>query len=425
MQIRFTPTPIPATISLPKGTLEGSPLTQGQRLEATVLAKLEGQLALRLGDGSVVEARSTLPLEPGTRLQLVVELGKDQVLLRLLDPPPSGATLARALRTVLPHQGSLEPVLRLLTRLVADAGKALPEPVARATKEFLGALPTHHELTTSAGLQRAVRDSGLFTEARLAAGDANLSRDLKTQLHRLASALRSYAAAGTPRQAPSRTGPAPPRTPPPGTPAAPTPNTPTAERPVQTRAPAAPEAPPSDSKAAEGKRAAAQTRTAHGRAALDQQLGGDLLRRTEAALSRVQFHQLSSLPTRDRPDPMWLLEVPIRQEGEDPPLRLRIRREADARRAGEDPRWSVTLDFTTGDHGPVAIIVTVAGQSVSTTFWSERAETAALFNEQMEHLRERLEETGLSVSNLASQVGRPPAEAGNPSLPTDLLDVKA
>lgn len=147
----------------------------------------------------------------------------------------------------------------------------------------------------------------------------------------------------------------------------------------------------------------------------------DLSRQIEAALARVQLHQLSAAAP-DANAPAWAGEIPLRHGDAVDVCRLRIDRDGgqDAERAASG--WSawITLDLRT--LGPLHVRLTLGGGRLSTTVWAEAEATAALVSEHLDTLRQSLRDAGLDVAALQCHRGRPrllPADR----LPTGLLDI--
>ena len=349
----------------------------GQILQAIVVDRPALDVAaLRVG-GTELRARTLLPLAPGEKLTLRVERAGDSVALRVLDATrqqlvEAAATRARALRAALPHEIRLDAALARLASMVGTSRFPVGQPAAPETAavlRLLAAVPRPDTLTESTGLRQALRDSGVFLEARLATlaggtgGRAELATDFKAQVLRLLALL-----------APSRADPAP------------------------AQSPAA--APP-------------------GEPALVAKLNGLL----EGALHRVHSQQLASLAARESAVPTWHFELPIRLGPEYEALRLRVEREPPPPGAEEEPRWTVNLALTPGDLGPLHVRVTLSGNTVSSTLWAERPETASLVRERLDELRSSLDGAGFAVGRMQCLDGCPPAARADP--PGALLRVKA
>jgi len=138
----------------------------------------------------------------------------------------------------------------------------------------------------------------------------------------------------------------------------------------------------------------------------------DLLRQAEAALARIQLHQLASQPRdAERGWLEWLFELPVRRGDEFDLWSVRIAREARDRSTPvrkTQPRWSVQLAFDLPGLGPVQAQVTLQGERVSTRFWAGREDTLPLFRAHLQELQRMLGEAGLEVGELDCQPGPMP-----------------
>ncbi len=348
--------------------VDGGGWTRGWRVGGTlraVLVETHGAdaLTLRLG-GRLIRAagRGLPPLVPGTVLRLRVETLGLMPVLKLLLPAAEGpaADVAAALRASLPQAGALEP---LLERLIAAASRTAPAPPAEAAA-LLGALRGPAELTQADTLRAAVLDSGLFLEARLLAGAdaAALAGDLKAALWRLLAALES--------------------------------------------------------------RAGPSARPDAGSPSPDTATPGGLLRgAAEAALARLQLHQIASLPQRQS-GTHWNVLIPV--FGTEPHVvELRIDAEAGDRPQRTATRaWSVLLHLDLPRLGPLQARIRLDAGGIDATLWSERAPTHAAACRHLPQLRDRLRAAGLKVGRLECHRGHGPRPA--PSLPgAPLVDLEA
>jgi hypothetical protein len=375
-------------------TLSTSPSGQqawqvGQILQATVLSVgQDGALSLRLGS-TTVQAQAQFAAAPGQTLALeVVDAGSPPVL-RLLAPPTADEVAARATRSALPRQDGLPPLLANLNQL-ARQGDTQDSSLARLTRlvaQVVDTLPSASKVSSGAGLRQALLDSGLFLERNLAQAQTSgrppqVSADLKAGLLRLVSLLVSEAG----DQASGRQS----ATPSPSVPAAPQP-------PLRGTAPQ----PQANVLPTLGE-------------SLQNLDSGELLRQVEAGVARIQLHQLASLATDDRPQPLLSLELPVRQGERTDVFDMRIGKEP-GRDPGQSDVWSVTLAFELQNLGPVRARVTVADKQVSVGLWAERAGTAALFERQIETLQTGLRDAGLTVGRLSCGCGTPPEPERPPS----------
>jgi hypothetical protein len=371
--------------------------TAGQILEARVVRQaLDGTVTLRIGNNEV-QARTGLSLAADQAVTLQVAQSGVQTVLRVLHvgdlsgtPHATQSTaadspepiLAQAWRQVLPRAGDLQPLLDRVRELIQPDARAtardLPEPAAQALRELIQRLPPLEKLLTASGLRRAVDDSGVFLESRLAqalaqGSGAAVQNDLKAALLQLVSQLRAL---------PPAPGHAPP------------------SPPAGTAPPAAPPVPAESPVAA-------------------------LLRQADAALARIEQHQLAAIPTQTTTAAPLLIDLPIRPDQRANVLSLRIEEHGRSGHSAEAPGYfSVWLKFDFGTLGPVQARVALGGATVSVGIWAEQPGTAALFNHHLAELDSALRAAGLATAGLHCDAGAPPA-ADEPARPSGLLDERA
>jgi hypothetical protein len=348
------PTPASIAVATPaRGDTTLATWRVGQVLAATVVSSPQpGRAELRIGNLQVAAQTGNLQLTPGQALRLEVASLKEVPVLKLLGVLQQNP-VNQAVRDALPRQQPLAPLLGMLARI--GAGGQLPPEIARLAQELMARLPTPASVGNPTGLRQALRDSGLFLEAKLArttppqvaaapggnpapAKAAELSGDLKANLLRLVQALRNNAANSAPAGARPAGGT-------PGVPAAATPGTPVlATAPLPAAALAAARLPPGtllDPGAPLQRGHPPLPPVAAQFARLQEQAmnRGELLRQAEGALARVQLNQLSSLPQERAQAAEWLIEMPVRRDGETDVWGLRISRDPErGRRARRGSR---------------------------------------------------------------------------------------
>lgn len=396
-----------------------SSLRPGQTLQARVQDSPRPDVARLQIQDVTVTARTARPLTPGQTLKLTVVEGGDTPQLRVLDAqrPASGQDV---LRLSLPRQLPLRESLGQLTRL---SERALPLLVPRGREALQSLLLRSIPLRQLSAdrVRQTVQDSGLFTEARMAAGKPPSPGDQKLLLLRLAEALPSRPAAATPAATAPAAGQ--------GTGSA-----------VTLAAQAAPAALSraalaGNSASLEGDLPAPLSRTllqdnaqsnahqlAAGRghpaaaaasASDPQAVVERLWRLVEASLARIHTHQAASLPRDDQPTGAFQLEIPLTLPGLPPQaVDLRIEAEAEAEKETDsEAGWLVTLGFQFSELGPVKAGVRLAGGRISTTFWCEHPQALQRFDRELPTLHAALEAAGLEVAHLAASRGRPPGDA--------------
>lgn len=351
----------------------------GQLLQATVLSNPgAGLYVLRIGQGTV-EARTTLQLGPGQALTLEVSQAGAQPVLKLV-PAQVSDTLARALRTALPRQQPLAPLLREFAAAAQTPAAELPAAATRAVRHLLTQLTSLTQLLRPEGLQRAILNSGLYLEAKLAHAAATgtppqTQEDFKANLLRLAAAL----SASPPAQAPSAS-------------ALPEERVDGAMQPHPRSDTPAP--PP-------GRGGVSDT---------SETAQHKLLLQTDAALARVQTQQARTLPHEHAGGQTWTIELPLRVLERVDTLQLQIQREDESGSCAVDARhrWSVWLSFDLEPIGALSARVSLWGEEVTASFWAARDETAELVQTHLRELESRFREAGLAVSTLSCVTGAPP-----------------
>ncbi len=414
----LTTTP-PAALTLTGNTADLSAWKVGQLLQAQALTgTVNNLITLRIGP-TTLEAQTQTPLSAGQTLTVqVVRLGEQPILKVLPQARPIlNDPLANALRTSLPKQTGLAPLLANLGLLAQSESAAtgvtapsLPATVLQAAAQIYRALSFSHQAVSADGLQQAIRATGLFLESKLAllarGGSAALETDFKAALLRLQAVLDEN----------TRPAPASPPPSPAGAPAEPRAATPPRTTVVLPPPPLREVLPQ-----AQAASAPTLTRTTLVGAVLD-----ELQQQTEGSLARLQLHQLASVPDSAQAQPYWLLELPLRHQAQVDLFQLRIAHEApdgpaDATATGYP--WVVNLAFDLPGLGPVQARVAVLGEQVSTTFWAEQANTTQAFRRHLEMLRRNLQQAGLAVGDLACRTGQAPQSPTGPRVP--LMDTRA
>jgi len=149
---------------------------------------------------------------------------------------------------------------------------------------------------------------------------------------------------------------------------------------------------------------------------------------TEAGLSRINLHQIASLPDDkaasmrgDQPDLRWSCEVPVNVDGRTAMFGFVIER--DGHRAAPEHKkknWRVRAALDLQETGAVEADVRLSGEVVAAGLLAERAETAALLEAALPMLRDGLTAAGFEVETLSVRIGRAVAEAGPPGHFMDL-----
>ncbi len=324
----------------------------------------------------------------------------------------------------------------------------LPPAVTRALGSLLSGFPTPAQVTEPRGLQQAVRDSGLFLEARLAetvrrsatsGTDARAAAAAITRTDAKAALLRTFSALEAQARGEG------------------IPQLPRHDRPLtpdqvlrvlagvsaRASAPAATGTPAGTGATVPGEAlqlgfpapvsVAGTAPTLPPGGALDLALSV-LLRQLAANISRVTVQQVQTAAAQQvaGADPgtlnSWQVELPVRHaDGGLHVFQLRI--DEEERGGGTDGndeekvrQWKVTLAFDLPPLGPMYAQIRLREQHVATRFWAERQATLEAVRAELDGLKERLGALGLQVEELDCMQGAPPVR--RTTLSQQLVDIR-
>ena len=347
-------------------------LQVGQTLEARVLQQVQpGLLRLQIATTELL-ARSQVMPPTGSRLRLEVLKGQPLPELRILRESTALERQQHAVRSAMARQLPPAEVRGLVDTLRPQARTPAQAEAVRQLTSILQGSGVRLDRLTPTQLQRAIAQSGLFHEARLAGTRPVDPGDTKT---RLLSLLALFKNDGAPDQKNLR--------------------------------------PPPGGEAASGARAAGTD-----------SLLGRLIRLVEASVSRIQLQQATALPVEEGPRQAWQIDLPIQLADETHEAMLRIEREA-ARDDEGASTWAVNLAFQFDSIGTLQTRIALAGDRVSATFWSERDQTYRRIEQRLPKLKTAFEAQGLEVVHLAGVLGAPTEPLIRVPMPNSLLDERA
>jgi len=358
--------PIPITQILLPAALQTSrePLLQqlkpGQILQGTALSEnINGRLSLQIGVTRLI-AQTQLSVRPGQALTLQVVSADKTPELRVLLPVTLESLKAAALKSLLPRQQPLPEAFQALAQVVRAAARepAFPSAVREQAQALLQRLPSPESPAFRSQLQRAIVDSGLFTEPRLLRGVAEPG-DMKLLLTRLMERIVQLLPENRLQPLPL-------------------------EPKLLAMAPKSPPEPLPDS-------------------GIKLLIG--LLKHLDGAVARMQTHQLASLPREEGTQPVWQFELPVRNGERFDLFHIRIGRESGAGAVETETAWSLTLHMELEELGPMRVHLRLQGESLSTLIWSQRPDTDRRVRERLGELRNAYEERGLTVQRLEARVG--------------------
>jgi hypothetical protein len=272
---------------------------------------------------------------------------------------------------MLQRQAGLAPLFANLHAIAQGSiSLALPKTLPPAIQQVLAqALPAERQVPTAAKLREAFQASGLFLDARQAAGlPAPRQGDLKAGLQMLRETLLPIIDALSPDPKAGRHDHS---------------NGQTADQQAGATDPSARLAPPrrdgplSPQPALEPSLAPGEKPLAIAETLLDQ---------TEAALDRIKLTQYASLPLEParqdgaQPAQRWLAEIPLAFQQGITMLPLQVERDAPRRDAqgASLPIWRIRFALDVEPMGPLQGVVTLQGRDVGVSIWAEREETSQL-----------------------------------------------
>ena len=397
-------------------------LRPGQTVQARVLdVPQAGRLKLAIGTLEL-QVKTPLSLKAGDTLLLKVVKAPDPLELMLLRPAATGDAKAKALRTALPRQQALAPLLNQLQKLIpggertpppapstttvpgsqaqppvthqtstpvpagtqpapAATSTSLPRPPPslpaaqrQAIDQLLALVTTGSRPISTESLRQAFEQSGLFLESHLARQQAPVL-DLKAALLKLLFQLRG-----------------------------PEPETPA--RPGQL-------APGTDGKAAVDSLPVPRPLA-------------ELIPATEGGLARILINQMASLlPTPETTQQAWQFELPLRHHQGIDNFQIRFEKQAPTAGRGGEPGWSVRLDFDLQGLGPISVRLTLRGEEISSQFTVARADSAQRIGRAMPQFIEALGRAGLQVGRMSIAQGEASDDSAAAAAGHSLLDEKA
>lgn len=367
---------------------------------------------LRLA-GVELSIRTANPPQAGDRLLVEVLRGGNHPEMRVLErqtgsvpTPPAGGTqgatnsaptttprsttelAGRLLSEALPRQQGLAPLLASLRAISSLPPGTQNQALQQALSPLSQAMRGIGELSRPEGVQRAVAESGLFTENRLLglpqrSGSESLlvSRDLKLALNRSLQGIRAAMSTGQLPSATANTGPQSAGAPPPGGQWSPQP----------------PNPPPSGALLRELP-----------------ELLRIVVRQIEGALARTELHQAASLQDEDGSRPQFWLEIPVRRQETDDVWQFRFERGRRRDAEGQIP-WRLVMSVALPELGPLHAELSWRDNGMSARLLAEQPETVEQIRGELSSFRKRFQDAGVPLKELAVQAGAPKHPPVGPS----------
>ncbi len=400
----------------------------GQLFEATVIGRTtENSITLRIGRENF-SAATRLDVANGTQLTLRVTKTTPLPTLEVVTPP-NNKTLQTAIengfKANLPQQ---LPLKHALPPLLSYVKQAPPTPdtkaLTTAVNRVLEKLPDLGTLATPQGLRRAVKDSGLFLEARLAvqpqaAKTQPAQHDLKHQLQLLRSLIdRHTTTPAVKREPPAQTPESSPGTreppPPPTADRLPTPAL-TTRRSTFTTPVAArgTELSPGSRAPSNTNESAPLTRPNVEPRALTQNL--------DAAVARIETQQLKAVNAALEQHTYLATEIPHQRAGTVDVIELLFEQERDAETSDQNPPFTATLEVPVAETSSLRAKIVLHEGLIHVNLWSEDQALVEHIERHSSALEIALAEAGLNVGEVG--VKRTPKPDPHRYVPKNLLEV--
>jgi hypothetical protein len=352
-------------------TRQAAPLKLGNIIEVIVQARLGGNqfLLQRLPGGETLSAFSHIDLPLSQRIQIqVVHLGSAPELRILPVPTQAEAVVPQALRELLPKQVGIGELIKSLELLSRTNSSNLPDSVRLAIENLTAAIPKTKQLFTPKGLQDALRNSGLFLEATLAANLTNknpfFGNDIKARLLSLLAAVQESV-----------------------------PSTSEGTSALQLQKNSLPPG------SADFSQSVPEIENGNSNSEiidLDK-----LVLKTEGALAKVIIDQLASQP-QDNGVVTMQLTIPFKEGNYQDTVQLVINSDGSATCNDENPlsSWTAAIELQPPGIGKFNAHIVWNGSRIDTTLWSDREETQVLMQSHCELFRARLKQVGLEAGNI-------------------------
>ena len=391
---------LPPQFNLGKTQAAISSWKVGQLLQAIVIKINSPASAILQFSSQQIQAETPRPLTLGQRLAVeVLSLGQKPVL-KVTSPVMPESTLNTAIRQALPIQTGMAGLLANMALISNQqvASLPLPMPTQALIKQLVSKLPDKNNIGSAKEIKRAIKDSGIFMEAKLghtkqsqgntSKTDNSLNSDLKASLLKLLGSINKETARINSQANTIR----------PGSPL--TVTTPTSVT-TTILTPPLPGSQPQPQ-----KRQAPNIANTQNMLTILLELG----KQVEGVIARTQLHQATSLPAGSEQAPILLaFELPIKNDEKIDIFHLFIEEDTKSSNDEEEQkkRWSITIALDLENLGPMYVRLNLANEKISTTFWAENPKTSEIINQHLDSLNQRYKQSGLEPESTQCFQGLP------------------
>jgi Flagellar hook-length control protein FliK len=424
-------TPTPLSIKVAKLNL--SQLFLGQILNATVVSKKSpDSFILQIGNQQF-EAKTDqrIPLNIGQQLKLSVEKLDSPVTFKVLEQNTTKViheAKQQLLRENIPKQAGMEKLTTVLAQVsknVKDVIKTLPAPIEQQFKKLIEQLPVRSSLNNEAGLKTAIKNSGIFLEAKLLTeasnkpesfiktsnsasqkasthtiaqsllqtGKLDIATDLKTNLLQLSDVISKYKQST---------------------------NTTSQVNSFFKQAVLA------DSEMTSNISSKTRNTNANTTKAIEMALKveADILsKHIESSIARIEVNQSKAIVTHDNQAPLWSIELPVKDKQDIDLLKLNIQADKDSKsNKDQEQKWSTDLRITFENIGTISAKLSIIDKEVNATLWSENQILNELINNNLSVLNNQIEKCGLSTGKIVC-MNETPLQEDMPHTSNNLINI--
>jgi hypothetical protein len=312
-------------------------------------------------------------------------------------------TKQQLLRESIPKQAGMEKLTAMLNQVssnVKEAVKLLPAPIEQQFKKLIEHLPAKTSLNNELGLKTAIKDSGIFLEAKLLAetiikkspeqllnhagqsaksitgqstglitphtSTLDIAKDLKTNLLQLSDVINKY------------------------------------KQQVENQNSSFPKQGQLTPMLEATKNAAAKTKNSTKTMNMALKLDAETVnKQIESSIARIEVNQSKAIVTHDNQAPLWSVELPVKDKQDIDLLRLNIKADRDSKSSNEKEQlWTAHIKIDFENLGAVSARVSLIDKEVNATLWSENQTLNNLINDNLFLLDKQIERCGLSTGNI-------------------------
>ena len=310
------------------------------------------------------------PLKLGQQIQFEVVKTGSNPIFKLVGTQPTthlvNQQVIDTIKQVLPIQ---TPPTELINQLIINLPKiknseSISDNLKRLAKEILESLPKLKNTRNPQQLKKAITNSGLFLEAKLATPNnetkSDFPTDFKNKLLKFQHALKQELEVKNNQKTSSN----------------------------------------------------------------ELNLLKEMQQKTESSLARVILNQLNSLPKEEGVKQMWLLDLPFINKETAESVKIEVDREQHSNPDENEENWAVTLTITPPGLATIHCKISCLDKIINTRFWSDSQGVVDKISQHLDYLDQQLKAEGLETGHLSAHRGIDTINSHQQITPQNLLDQK-